>query len=234
MADARLPFLFSLPLLPSQTHLPLYEREKLYTETIAAALQRGGRVLCPVFALGRTQELLLLLEEYWASHPELHRFPIFYASPLAKRCMSVYQTYINQMNDKIKTKASLGNPFDFKYIRNLSGISDFDDSGPCVVFASPGMLQSGLSRQLFDRWCQNARTRWSSLATALREPWQKHVLTEPKEVQLLSGQVVPLKMSVHYISFSAHADYTQTSEFLSTLNPAKIVLVHGRPRRSAG
>ncbi|WZN61983.1 subunit 3-I of mRNA cleavage and polyadenylation specificity factor [Chloropicon roscoffensis] len=210
-----------------QTHLPLYEREKLYTETIAAALQRGGRVLCPVFALGRTQELLLLLEEYWASHPELHRFPIFYASPLAKRCMSVYQTYINQMNDKIKTKASLGNPFDFKYIRNLSGISDFDDSGPCVVFASPGMLQSGLSRQLFDRWCQNAKNALVIPGYCPEGTLAKHVLTEPKEVQLLSGQVVPLKMSVHYISFSAHADYTQTSEFLSTLNPAKIVLVHG-------
>ncbi|QDZ21096.1 subunit 3-I of mRNA cleavage and polyadenylation specificity factor [Chloropicon primus] len=210
-----------------QTHLPLYEREKLYTEVIARSLQRGGRVLCPVFALGRTQELLLLLEEYWASNPELHRYPIYYASPLAKRCMSVYQTYINQMNDKIKNKVAQGNPFDFKYIQNLAGISDFDDTGPCVVFASPGMLQSGLSRQLFDRWCQNSKNALVIPGYCPEGTLAKHVLTEPKEVQLLSGQVVPLKMSVHYISFSAHADYTQTSEFLSTLNPAKIVLVHG-------
>ena len=210
-----------------QTHLPLYEREKLYTEVIADTLQKGGRVLCPVFALGRTQELLLLLEEYWSQHPELHRFPVFYASPLAKRCMSVYQTYINQMNNKIKNKVSQGNPFDFKFIQNLSGISDFEDTGPCVVFASPGMLQSGFSRQLFDRWCQNSKNALVIPGYCPEGTLAKHVLTEPKEVQLLSGQVVPLKMSVHYISFSAHADYTQTSEFLSTLNPAKVVLVHG-------
>ena len=210
-----------------QTHMPLYQREKFYTETIADALQRGGRVLCPVFALGRTQELLLLLEEYWGNHPELHRFPIFYASPLAKRCMTVYQTYVNQMNDKIKNKVAQGNPFDFKFIRNLSGIMDFEDTGPCVVFASPGMLQSGFSRQLFDRWCQNPKNALVIPGYCPEGTLAKHVLTEPKEVQLLSGQVVPLKMSVHYISFSAHADYTQTSDFLSTLNPSKVVLVHG-------
>ena len=210
-----------------QTHLPRYEREKLYTEVIATTLQQGGRVLCPVFALGRTQELLLLLEEYWSQHPELHRFPVYYASPLAKRCMSVYQTYINQMNDNIKSKVSQRNPFDFEFIQNLNGISDFEDTGPCVVFASPGMLQSGFSRQLFDRWCQNSKNGLVIPGYCPEGTLAKHVLTEPKEVQLLSGQVVPLKMSVHYISFSAHADYSETSDFLSTLNPAKVVLVHG-------
>ncbi len=106
-------------------------------------------------------------------------------------------------------------------------MSDFEDTGPCVVFASPGMLQSGFSRQLFDRWCQNSKNALVIPGYCPEGTLAKHVLTEPKEVQLLSGQVVPLKMSVHYISFSAHADYTQTSEFLSTLNPAKVVLVHG-------
>jgi cleavage and polyadenylation specificity factor subunit 3 len=37
------------------------------------------------------QELLLILEEYWAAHPEMQSIPIYYASPLAKRCMKAYQ-----------------------------------------------------------------------------------------------------------------------------------------------
>ena len=49
---------------------------------------RGGRCLIPVFALGRAQELLLILDEYWAAHPELHDIPIYYASSLAKKCMA--------------------------------------------------------------------------------------------------------------------------------------------------
>ena len=55
----------------------------------------------------------------------------------------------------------------------------------------------------------------------------KLIMSEPKEVPLLSGQIVPLKMSVTYISFSAHADYNQTADFLSTLSPENIILVHG-------
>ena len=48
-------------------------------ETAAAAMQvrQGGRVLLPVVALGRSQELLLLLDEYWESHPELRNVPIY-------------------------------------------------------------------------------------------------------------------------------------------------------------
>lgn len=53
------------------------------------------------------------------------------------------------------------------------------------------------------------------------------ILKEPKEVVLQSGLPVPLHMRVHYISFSAHADYTQTSEFLQELRPPNIILVHG-------
>lgn len=49
---------------------------------------RGGHCLIPVFALGRAQELLLILDEYWAAHPELHDIPIYYASSLAKKCMA--------------------------------------------------------------------------------------------------------------------------------------------------
>ena len=57
--------------------------------------------MIPVFALGRAQELLLILDEFWAAHPELHEIPIYYASSLAKKCMAVYQTFVNAMNEKI-------------------------------------------------------------------------------------------------------------------------------------
>ena len=53
-----------------------------------------------VFALGRAQELLLILDEYWKAHPELHNVPIYYASSLAKKCMTIYQTYVHMMNEK--------------------------------------------------------------------------------------------------------------------------------------
>lgn len=55
--------------------------------------------------------------------------------------MAVYQTYINMMNEKIRQQFAISNPFIFKHISNLKSMEHFEDSGPCVVMASPGMLQ---------------------------------------------------------------------------------------------
>lgn len=104
-------------------------------------VKRGGRCLIPVFALGRAQELLLILDEYWSSRPELDAIPIYYASSLAKKCIAVYQTFINTMNERIRKQFTVSNPFVFKHISNLRNMDNFDDNGPCVMMASPGMLQ---------------------------------------------------------------------------------------------
>ncbi|KAH9320736.1 hypothetical protein KI387_015375, partial [Taxus chinensis] len=210
-----------------QLHQPRVVREKRFTDVVHSVVSQGGRVLIPVFALGRAQELLLILEEYWAVHPELHNVPIYYASPLAKKCMTVYQTYINAMNDKIRTQFEGSNPFDFKHILPLKSIENFEDVGPSVVMASPGGLQSGLSRQLFDIWCQDKKNACVIPGYVVEGMLAKTILNEPKEVTLMNGLQAPLNMRVHYISFSAHADFSQTSAFLNELCPPNIILVHG-------
>uniref|UniRef100_A0A166DYV4 Cleavage and polyadenylation specificity factor subunit 3-I n=1 Tax=Daucus carota subsp. sativus TaxID=79200 RepID=A0A166DYV4_DAUCS len=202
-------------------------REKRFTDVIHSTVAQGGRVLIPAFALGRAQELLLILDEYWANHPELHNIPIYYASPLAKRCMAVYQTYINSMNERIRNQFATSNPFDFKHISPLKSIDNFDDVGPSVVMASPGGLQSGLSRQLFDKWCGDKKNSCLIPGYVVEGTLAKTIINEPKEVQLMNGLNAPLNMQVHYISFSAHADYAQTSTFLKELMPPNIILVHG-------
>lgn len=51
-------------------------------------------------------------------------------------------------------------------------------------------------------------------------------MSEPEEITTMSGQKLPLKMSVDYISFSAHTDYQQTSEFIRALKPPHVVSIH--------
>ncbi|KAL6127924.1 hypothetical protein ACLB2K_071285 [Fragaria x ananassa] len=200
-----------------QHHQPRNIREKRFTEAIHAALSRGGRVLIPSFALGCAQELLLILDEYWENHPELQNIPMYYASPLAKTCLSVYETYTLSMNDRIRNAKS--NPFIFKYISPLKSIENFRDLGTWVVMASPGDLQSGLSRQLFDMWCSDKRNACVIPGYVVEGTHAKTILNEPNEVTLMNGLAAPLNMSVHYISFSAHADFVQTSAFLEELRP---------------
>lgn len=52
----------------------------------------------------------------------------------------------------------------------------------------------------------------------------QHIMTEPDEITTMSGQKLLLKMSVDYISFSAHTDYQQTSEFIRALKPPHVVI----------
>eukprot|EP01135_Chromosphaera_perkinsii_P010630 Nk52_evm30s2192 gene=Nk52_evmTU30s2192 len=210
-----------------QLHEPQLEREARFTGSVHEIVNRGGRCLIPVFALGRAQELLLILDEYWEEHPELHNIPIYYASSLAKKCIAIYQTYINMMNEKIRRQFAVSNPFVFKHISNLKSIEHFDDIGPSVVMASPGMLQPGLSRELFEMWCPDKKNGVIIAGYSVDGTLAKQILSEPKEITSLMGNKLPLNMSVTYVSFSAHVDFAQSSDFVDKLRPHNIVLVHG-------
>jgi cleavage and polyadenylation specificity factor subunit 3 len=83
-------------------HLAREVRERRFLDKVVATLQRGGKVLLPIVALGRAQELLLMLDEHWARHKHLQRFPIYQASGIARKALTVFQTYVEAMNDDVK------------------------------------------------------------------------------------------------------------------------------------
>lgn len=211
-----------------QLHQPRASRERQFTSIVHDIVIRGGRCLLPVFALGRAQELLLILDEYWHDHPEVQQIPIYYASALAKKCMRVFRTYLNMMGDRVRQEFEQGhNPFAFRHISNLQSLDCFDDSAASVVMASPGMLQNGQSRDLFERWCGDPNNGLVLTGYCVEGTLAKEVLNNRTEVQMTDGTIRPLLMGVTYISFSAHADFEQTSNFIDRLKPAYIVLVHG-------
>mmetsp|Transcript_28895 Transcript_28895/g.60847 ORF Transcript_28895/g.60847 Transcript_28895/m.60847 type:complete len:783 (-) Transcript_28895:82-2430(-) len=212
-----------------QVHASRAEREARFTGTIERIVTGGGRCLIPVFALGRAQELLLILDEYWSEHPHLQNVPIYYASKMASRALRVYRTYANMMNERIRCKMDLGNPFEFQFIRNLKSIDveGFDDRGASVVFASPGMLQSGVSRQLFDRWATDPKNGVLIAGYAVEHTLAKEIMSQPKEVVTLEGRRQPLNCLVDYVSFSAHVDFVQNRDFITKVEPRNIILVHG-------
>ncbi len=208
-------------------HLPRREREEKFTAMVHSSVAKGGRVLLPVVALGRAQELLLILEEYWSKHPEIHGVPVYQASGLARRAMTVYRSYIEMMNDDIREAFTVANPFQFKHVTHLKSTNQFDDVGPCVVMATPSMLQSGMSRELFENWCGDSRNCVIIADFAVQGTLARDILSSPNDILSRSGARLPLRCQVDAISFSAHADFPQTSEFLDALHPPHVVLVHG-------
>ena len=142
--------------------------------------------------------------------------------------MRIYETYINTMNQHIIDAHARGaNPWHFEHVRNLTNVREFDDSQPMVVMASPGMMQSGLSRELFEGWCSDRRNGLMMPGYSVAGTLAHHVLNEPKDITTSAGDRVPVNLSINYVSFSAHSDYAQTSEFIATLRPYHVILVHG-------
>lgn len=214
----------------TQCHLSRAERESRFTKVVTDVVMRGGKCLLPVFALGRAQELLLILEEHWAKNPQLQKVPIFYNSALAKRCMGIYQTYLNMMNERMQKIGLSKNPFDFKYIadigaKELNAIKDNDK--PYVIMASPGMLQSGVSRDLFERWCTNSRNGVIIAGYCVDGTLAKEILSNVDTITTQRGQNIKLAMTVEYVSFSAHVDFIQNSEFIYECKPSHLFFVHG-------
>lgn len=214
------------------THEPRLEKENRMMKNIHSTILKGGRILMPVFALGRAQELLLILEEYWSLNEDIQNVNIYYASNLARKCMAVYQTYTNIMNEKIRLSASSSektNPFQFKHIKSIKSIDKIQDMGPCVVVASPGMLQSGVSRQLLERWAPDPKNAVILTGYSVEGTMAKELLAEPHTIPSITNPEVsiPRRLSIDEISFAAHVDFQQNAGFIEEVGPKKIILVHG-------
>lgn len=216
------------------THESRQNRERKLTQLIHTVVSKGGRVLLPVFALGRAQEIMLILDEYWQNHKEElgnGQVPIFYASNLAKKCMSVFQTYVNMMNDDIrkKFKDSQTNPFIFKNISYLKNLDEFEDFGPSVMLASPGMLQNGLSRDILEKWCPEEKNLVLVTGYSVEGTMAKYLLLEPEAIPSVHNPeiTIPRRCQVDEITFAAHVDFRENLEFIELIGASNIILVHG-------
>ncbi|OCL09514.1 Metallo-hydrolase/oxidoreductase, partial [Glonium stellatum] len=240
------------------SHIPRVQREAQLMKSITDVLNRGGRALLPVFALGRAQELLLILDEYWGKHPEYQKIPIYYASNLARKCMVVYQTYVSAMNDNIKRlfrermaeaeaagDVGKGGPWDFRFVRSLKSLERFDDVGGCVMLASPGMMQNGVSRELLERWAPDQRNGVIITGYSVEGTMAKLIVHEPDQIQAIMTRgsntatrrpggaregeqvMIPRRCSVQEYSFAAHVDGTENREFIEEVAAPVVILVHG-------
>lgn len=179
----------------------------------------------PVFALGKAQELLLILNEYWKEHPELASIPIYYQGNLANRALTIFNTHRNLMGDKLRSELESGqNPFKFQQYDKLDTIADA--TTPLVIIASPGMLQNGPSRELFVKWAPDSKNGVIFTGYSVEGSLAKKVIDSDKTI-VVGESILNREMSVHYESFSAHADFLATRDYIEILQPPNIVLVHG-------
>ncbi|ELT95478.1 hypothetical protein CAPTEDRAFT_151615 [Capitella teleta] len=203
-------------------------RERDFLKKVHDAVDKGGKVLIPVFALGRAQELCILLETYW-DRMNL-KVPIYFSMGLTEKANHYYKMFITWTNQKIKNTFVQRNMFDFKHIKPFDKVYA-DNPGPMVVFATPGMLHGGLSLQIFKKWCGGEKNMVIMPGYCVSGTIGWKILNGQRKIEMENKQIIEVKMSVQYMSFSAHADAKGIMQLIRQCQPSNVMLVHGEAEK---
>ncbi|KAB7502299.1 Integrator complex subunit 11 [Armadillidium nasatum] len=199
-------------------------RERDFLKKVHDCVDRGGKVLIPVFALGRVQELCILLDTYW-DRMNL-KVPVYFTMGLAETANKYYRMFITWTNQKIRRTFVHRNMFDFNHIKPFDK-SCIDNPGPMVVFATPGMLHAGLSLTIFKKWAPSEKNMVIMPGYCVQGTVGYKILNGAKKIDFEDKKVIDVNLSVEYMSFSAHADAKGIMQLIRHCEPKNVMLVHG-------
>ncbi|XP_042739138.1 integrator complex subunit 11 [Lagopus leucura] len=203
-------------------------RERDFLKKVHETVERGGKVLIPVFALGRAQELCILLETFW-ERMNL-KAPIYFSTGLTEKANHYYKLFITWTNQKIRKTFVQRNMFEFKHIKAFDR-AFADNPGPMVVFATPGMLHAGQSLQIFRKWAGNEKNMVIMPGYCVQGTVGHKILSGQRKLEMEGRQILEVKMQVEYMSFSAHADAKGIMQLIRQAEPHNVLLVHGEAKK---
>jgi integrator complex subunit 11 len=208
------------------------QRERDFLQKVHDCVAKKGKVLVPVFALGRAQELLLLIESYWERMTDIQSIPIYFSAGLTERANDYYKLFISWTNEKVKNEYVHCNMFDFKRIQSWKP-EYADEPGACVLFASPGMLHAGTSLHVFTKWCHDPLNMVIMPGYCVAGTVGSKVLSGEQEIEIDRFKTVTVNMQVKHLSFSAHADAPGIMKLITMSGARNVMLVHGEKQKMA-
>ena len=198
-------------------------REREFLKNVHDCVKGGGKVLIPVFALGRAQELCILIESYWERMGL--SVPVYFSAGLTEKATNYYKLFINWTNEKIKKTFVKHNLFDYRHIKPFER-SAADSPGPMVLFATPGMLHSGTSLEVFKKWAEDPKNMVILPGYCVAGTVGAKVLKGMKVIDI-GRRPVNVNLQVKNLSFSAHVDAKGILQLIKQCEPKNVVLVHG-------
>jgi integrator complex subunit 11 len=199
-------------------------RERDFLKKVHDCVSQGGKVLIPVFALGRAQELCILIETYWERNNL--NVPVYFSAGMTEKANDYYKLFINWTNEKIKNTFVQRNMFDFKHIKPWDR-QYMDLPGPAVLFATPGMLHIGTSLEVFKKWAPYPENMVIMPGYCVAGTVGAKVLNGDKEIYIDAYNKIHVKLQVKNLSFSAHADAKGILQLIKQCDPKNVMLVHG-------
>ncbi len=220
----------------NRLHANRQVEERRLARSVAEVIERGGHVLIPAFALGRAQEVLLILRAHQAAGL-IPPFPIW-VDGMVRHVCQVYRRFPELLTGPLRHMIqSGGDPFysDLGPIRPVRTPGDREailNGPPACVIASSGMLAGGPSQYYALRLASDPRHAIYLCGYQDEEsPGRKllDLIGDPDARLELDGQSIPVRCRIDRYGLSAHADMNALINLAASLSPKHVALVHGEP-----
>ncbi len=216
---------------------PEYEYSvKRLVEIIDEVSQRGGSVIIPSFAVGRTQELIYDLNSYYDYNKDLehhNRVPIYVDSPLSVRATEAFSKNSFFFNDSTKELIRQGdNVFEFENLRYVSSVEESIGLNkvrfPRVIISSSGMATAGRIRHHLKHNLWDERNAVVFVGYQAEGSLGRLLLDGVKEVKILGEEIKVNAQIFDLDGFSGHADKNMLFDWMKNFkNHPEVFIVHG-------
>jgi KH/beta-lactamase-domain protein len=205
-------------------------------------VEKNGKVLIPVPAVGRAQEIMLVLDAYMRNGA-LRELPV-YIEGMVNEATAIHTAFPEYLVRDIKEQILHQdlNPFQSEYFHPVTHPGDRDEivaGGPCVIIATSGMLEGGPAIDYFRRLAPDPRNTLAYVSYQVEGTLGNRIKNGLKEVSLFGPdgkiEMVKCDMRVESIEgFSGHSDRNQLLGFIKRMmpKPTKIIVNHGERRKS--
>jgi metallo-beta-lactamase family protein len=220
------------------THEPVDETAEKLGEVVKRTAERGGRVIIPAFAVGRTQTVVYFLHQL-ISAGKLQDIPIFVDSPMATRASEVFREHTECYDEEtLALLAAHPDLFGEKHVRYVEKVNESvklnQRPGPCVVISASGMCEAGRVLHHLKHGLANPLNTVLIAGYQAADTLGRKLVEKRPEVRVL-GRPVPVKAEIVVLNgLSSHADHGDLLRMLGPLGPnTRVRLVHGESERAA-
>lgn len=209
--------------LPSQK-----EASQRLVSIINKTLNQGGHVIIPSFAVGRAQEVLMILDDYMRSGA-LQETKI-YVEGMINKVMRIYRHNAIDANEDIKRRILMSEDDPFKsksfHAPKLKSRKDVLDE-PCIIVSTSGMLSGGPVMFYLDKLAGNPKNTMIFVGYQAPGTRGRKVLDGEKKIRI-GEKEIDIRMKIERVRISGHADYNELLHFIKeTKNLKTIFLMHG-------
>ena len=219
------------------------EVESAFINAVNNTLADGGKVLIPIPAVGRAQEIMMVIDHYMKSG-EMVEAPVF-TEGMISEASAIHEAYPEYLARELRQKIleTDDNPFDSEYFTNIEHADAREeplrDDSPCIILATSGMLEGGPVLEYFKNIAPDQKNKILFVSYQVNGTLGRRVLDGSKQVSMLGKEgkveVVSINASIEKLDgFSGHSDYNQLMSFVQRLRPKlrRVLVNHGERRKS--